>query len=196
MKNIWIKTLLIIAIISPTSIFLHELGHWIVYEINGIDSWISLQRVNLIDPGQVTESIFFVSLFGGPIVTIFLAVASLLLLIQFRNSIWILVLGLVNVSLRILPTFIGAIKSVNTENLNGFSDEGNIVLRITDNIFLREIVIIILFCLFIFLIVKFFKTFQFPEEIMRKKTYFAMIIILPFFISMILPKLDFIIFGI
>jgi len=196
MKNIWIKTLLITAVLCPISIYLHELGHWIMYEFNGIDSWISIQRVNLIDPEQVTEAIFLKSLFGGPIVTILLALVSLLLMTKFRDSLWLLILGLINASLRILPTFVGSIKSFNTENLNGFSDEGNIALRITDSILLREILMLILLGFFIFLIIKLYKTFQFPEDMKRKKLYIVVLIILPVLFSMILPKLDFLIFGI
>ena len=103
MKNIWIKSLLIAAIFCPISIYLHELGHWIIYESNGIDSWISLQKVILEDPEQVTEAIFLNSLFGRPIVTILLALGSYFLLSKYQDSLWLLVLGLINASLRIMP---------------------------------------------------------------------------------------------
>ena len=196
MKNIWIKSLLVAAILCPISVYLHELGHWIIYELNGIDSWISLQRVILIDPEQVTESIFLKSLFGGPIVTILLALSSYLLLTKYQVSLWLMVLGLINASLRILPTIVGSIKSFNTENLSGYSDEGNIALRITDSVFLREILMLMLLGLYIFFIIKLYKTFNFPEDMKIKKLFIVMICILPVFISMILPKLDFLVFGV
>lgn len=75
-KKIWIKTIIIVIILIPISVFLHEAGHWIIFELNGVDSWISLQKANIINPEQLTDDISFISLFGGPIVTIMLAVIS------------------------------------------------------------------------------------------------------------------------
>ena len=196
MKNIWVKSLFITAILSPVSIYLHELGHWIIYEINGIDSWISLQRVNLIDPNQITEDIFLKSLFGGPIVTIILALGSYLLLTKYRDSLWLMVLGLLNASQRIMPTIIGAIKSFTSENLSGFSDEGNIALRITESLILREMMMFLLLCFYIVIIIKLYKTFNFPHDMKLKKLFIVMMCALPILIGMILPKLDFLIFGV
>lgn len=196
MKSFWIKVLAIAIVSSTVSVYLHEVGHWIIYELHGIDSWISFQRVNLINPEQVTEGAFLQSLFGGPLMTIMLASGSYFLLMKFQDSLWLFIFGLINASLRILPTIVGSIKSLNTENLNGFSDEGNIALRITELVLLREIMMLILLGFYALLIFKTYKTFHFPEEIRRKKLFVAMLCIFPVFISMILPKLDFLVFGV
>ncbi|MBC8525838.1 MAG: hypothetical protein H8D22_03045 [Candidatus Cloacimonetes bacterium] len=195
MKNIWIKTIIIIVILVPISIFLHETGHWLIYELNAMDSWMSLQRANLVNPEHLTEGIFLKSLFGGPILTILLALISYLLLTKFRESVWLLVLGLINATGRILPTIIGILTSFKTD-LNGVSDEGNIALRITNNVFIREIIMLLLLSLFIFMITRFYKTFKFPDNFKQKKIFVSMICLLSILISLIYPKLDQIIFGI
>lgn len=196
MNNFWIKSILIFLILFPVSIFLHEAGHWMIYELYSIDSWISLQRANLVNPDQLlTEDIFLKSLLGGPILTILLALISYLLLTKFNNSTWLFLFGLINASFRILPTGIGILTSFKTD-LNGVSDEGNIVLRITDNVFIREVIMLLLLSLFFFIITKFYRTYKFPDNFKRKKIFVTMICLLTILISLTYPKLDQIVFGI
>lgn len=196
MKNIWIKTIIIIVILCPISIFLHEVGHWFIYEINGIDSWISLQKVNLINPDQLTGDIFLKSLFGGPVVTILIALISFLLLIKYPKSLWLFILAIINGSIRILPTIIGGVRSLKKDSLSGFSDEGNIAVRNIDSIFLREVLLISILTFLIFILIRIIKTFEFPIQIKRKILFSILICVLTVFISMLIPKMDFIIFGV
>jgi len=196
MKNIWIKTIIIIVILCPISIFLHELGHWFIYEINGIDSWISLQKVNLINPQQLIDDVFLKSLFGGPVVTILIALISLLLLTKYPKSLWLFILALINGSIRILPTIIGAFKSFIKDSLSGFNDEGNIAVRISESVFLREILLFSFLISLIFIMTRIYKTFEFPKEIKKKILFSILICVLAVFISMLTPKIDFIIFGV
>lgn len=197
MKFFWIKSIIIFLILFPVSVFLHEAGHWMIYELNGIESWMSLQRANLVNPDQlVTGDIFLNSLFGGPIVTILLTLISYLLLTRFKNSIWLLLFGLINATFRILPTTIGILTSLKTDNLKGISDEGNIALRITENVFIRELIMLLLLTFFIFIITRFYKTFKFPDNFKLKKMFIIFICILTILISLIYFKLDQLIFGI
>jgi len=196
MNNFWIKSIIIFLMLFPVSVFLHETGHWMIYELNGLDSWISLQRANLATPDQLTDDIFLDSLFGGPIVTIILALISYLLLTKFRNSIWLLLFGLINATFRILPTTIGILTSLKTNNLKGISDEGNIALRITGNVFIRELIMLLLLTFFIFIITRFYKIFKFPDNFKREKIFVIIICFLTLLVSFTYPKLDQIIFGI
>jgi len=195
LKNIWIKSILALLILLPISIFLHETGHWIIYEANGVDSWISLQKANIVNPEELTEDIFTMSLFGGPFVTIQLAIFALVLMSAFPNSIWVLVFGLINSTFRILPTIIGTLMAFRTD-LKGVSDEGNIVLRLFDNALMRELILVFLLMFYIFMIVRFYKTFQFPDGFVRKKLLFFILCFLTVLISMTYPKLDQLVFGI
>ncbi|PCH66440.1 MAG: hypothetical protein COC01_07980 [Bacteroidetes bacterium] len=195
MQNIWIKSIVAFLILFPISIFFHEVGHWIIYEINGVDSWISLQRAIVVNPDQLTEDIFLKSLFGGPILTILLALAALFLLKNFPNSIWILVFGLINSTFRILPTLIGTFTAFKTD-LHGISDEGNIVLRILDNALLREMMLILLLVFYVFIIIRIYKTFKFPGNFRQKKPLFFTICFLTILISLTYPKLDQLLFGV
>ena len=196
MRNFWIKSIITFSILFPVSVFLHETGHWIIFEINGLDSWISLQRANLVYPDRLTDEIFFKSLIGGPILTILLAFISYFLLTKFRNSLWLIILGLINATFRILPTLIGVLTSFKTDDLNGISDEGNVALRITENVFIRELMMVLLLAFFIFFITRFYKTFKFPDYFKRRKLFVTIICLLTILISLIYPKLDKIIFGI
>lgn len=195
MKNLWIKSIIVFLILFPVSVFIHETGHWIIYELNGLDSWVSLQKANLINPNQLTENIFLKSLFGGPIFTILLALISLFFLKRYNNSIWLLVFGLINSTFRILPTIIGSLTAFRSD-LNGISDEGNIMLRIFDNGFLRELIMIILIAFYIFIITRFYKIFKFPENLKRKKIFILTICFLTILLSLTYPILDKLLFGI
>jgi len=195
MKTLWEKSIIAFLVLFPISVFLHETGHWIIYELNGIDSWISLQRANVINPDQLTENIFLASLFGGPILTMLLAVVGLVMLKQYKSSIWLLVFGLINSTFRILPTIIGALTAFNTD-LNGISDEGNIILRIFENVVVRELMMLLMLGFYTFIIVLYYKTFKFPENFSRKKLLFFTICLLTVLISLTYPKLDYLIFGI
>ena len=195
MKTYWIKLILAFLIIFPVSVFIHETGHWMIYELNGIDSWISLQRANVVNPDLLTEDIFLKSLFGGPILTLILGVGSLALLTKHPSSIWILVLGLINSTFRILPTIIGALTAFKTD-MNGVSDEGNIMLRLFDNALIRELILLLLLVFYVVIIIRHFKTFQFPNNFKRKKVFIWTICLLTVLSSLTYPKLDSLIFGV
>ena len=160
-----------------------------------MDSWISLQRANIVNEEQLTDDIFLTSLFGGPVFTILLAISALVLLKIFPNSIWILVFGLINSTFRILPTVIGALVAFKTDE-QGISDEGNIILRILDSGLIRELTIILLLVFYVLLIRHFYKTFQLQPELSQKKPLFLTICLLTVLISLTYPKLDFLIFGV
>jgi len=193
--NYYLKSTLLFLVLFPSSVFLHELGHWIIYESYGVESWISLQKANIIYPEQGTEEIFFVSLFGGPIVTILLALTSYFLLTKFKNSLWLFIMGLINSSFRILPTMIGMLTSLG-KGKNGVSDEGNILLRLFDSVLIREAVLMLALVFYILLIVRLSRTFKFPAYIKRKKLFILLFILLTVLISLVYPKLDTILFGI
>ncbi len=195
MKTFWIKLIIAFLVLFPISVFLHETGHWIIYELNGIDSWISLQRANLVNPDLSTEDVFLKALFGGPIVTIILGVGGLVLLSKYPSSIWILVLGLINSTFRILPTIIGTLTAFNT-NLNGVSDEGNIMLRLFDNALIRELILILLLVFYIVIIIRHLRAFQFPDNFRKKKLSIWIICLLTVLTSLAYPMLDSLIFGI
>jgi len=195
MKTFWIKSLLAFLFLFPISVFLHETGHWIIYELNGVESWISFQRANLVNPDLMTEDIFFKSLFGGPVLTAILGVSSLIILTKYPNSIWLFVLGLINATFRILPTIIGMLTAFKTD-LKGISDEGNIMLRLFDNAFIRELLLTLILIFYLVIIIKLFKTFRFPEVIRRKKLFVLTICFLTLIISLTYPLLDSLIFGI
>lgn len=192
---IWIKSIIAFLILFPISVFLHETGHWIIYELNGLDSWISLQRANIENPSELTESIFLKSLFGGPILTILLAIIALILLTNFQDSIWILVFGLINSTFRILPTIIGILTAFKTDQ-NGVSDEGNIMLRIFDSKLIIELILLLLLAFYAFIILQYYKTFKFPDNFRKKKLFFFTICFLTFLVSLVYPKLDYLIFKI
>lgn len=177
----------------PISIFLHEVGHWIIFELNGVDSWISLQKANLINPEQLTDDISLISFFGGPIVTIMLALISYFLLRKYPESSCFFVLGTINATFRIIPTIFGVFRAARTD-LRGFSDEGNIVLRLTDSVFLRAAIMILYIAFCIFLIIRIYKTFKFPVNFKRKIQLLTTICILAFMIIMTYPFLDNLIF--
>ncbi|MDU8885710.1 hypothetical protein RXV94_06025 [Yeosuana sp. MJ-SS3] len=192
-NNIWIKSIGIFLILFPISVFFHEIGHWIIYELNGVDSWISLQKVNPINPDKLTDAIFLNSLFGGPIITILIALISYLFLRKYRNSIWLLVLGIINAAFRIIPTTFGIFRAARTDNL-GFSDEGNIALRLTDSVFLRLTIMLLYITFCIFLIIRIYRTFKFPENFKRRILLIITLCILTVLISMAYPILDNLIF--
>lgn len=193
-KSIWIKSIGVFLILFPISIFLHETGHWFIYELNGVDSWISLQKANPVNPDKLTDDIFLKSLFGGPILTILLALISYFLLRKFRKSIWLLVLGIINATFRIIPTTLGIFRAARTD-MRGFSDEGNITLRLTDSVFLRVAIMLLYITFCIFLIIRIYRTFKFPENFKGRILLIITICILTVLISMAYPFLDKLIFG-
>ena len=195
MRNFWTKSIFVFLILFPISFFLHETGHWMIYEINGIDSWMSLQRANLVHPDLLTEDVFLKALFGGPVLTFILALGALVLLTKYPSSIWLLVLGLINSTFRILPTLIGLI-TASKKDLNGVSDEGNIVLRLFDSVVTRELTLILLLVFYIVSIILLYKVFQFPSNFKRKKIFIWTLCLLTILISLTYPKLDSLIFGI
>jgi len=193
MKKFWIKTIFIVIILVPVSIFLHEAGHWIIFEFNGVDSWISLQKANLFNPEQLTDDIFLISLFGGPIVTIMLALISYFVLRKYPELTCFFVLGIINATFRIIPTIFGVFRAARTD-LQGFSDEGNIVLRLTDSVFLRVAIMLLYIAFCIFLIIRIYKTFKFPENFKKKIPLLTTVCILTILIMMTYPFLDNLIF--
>lgn len=193
MKKIWTKTIIIVIMLVPISVFLHEAGHWIIFELNGVDSWISMQKANIINPEQLTDDIFLISLFGGPIVTITLALISYFILRKYPELSWFFVLGIINATLRIIPTIFGVFRAARTD-LRGFSDEGNIVLRLTDSVFLRATIMLLYIAFCIFIIIRIYKTFKFPENFKRKILLLATICVLTVLITMTYPFLDKLIF--
>ena len=195
MRSFWTKSIFVFLILFPVSFFLHETGHWIIYEINGLDSWMSLQRANLVNPGLLTEDVFLKALFGGPVLTFILALGALVLLTKYPNSIWILVLGLINSTFRILPTIIGVMTAFK-KDLNGVSDEGNIVLRLFDSVVIRELTLILLLVFYIVSIILLYRVFQFPGNFKRDKLFIFIICFLTVLTSIAYPKLDSLIFGI
>lgn len=194
-KNFWIKILLCFMVLFPVSVFLHETGHWIVYELNGIESWISLQRANVINPESVTEVIFLRSLFGGPFVTLLLAIGALIFVIKYPFSPWFFVLGLINSTFRLLPILIGMLTASRTDR-KGISDEGNIILRIFDNVALREVMLLLSLVLYILIIIRILSVFRFPEDFKRKRLAVWLICLLTVLTSLTYPVLDHLIFGI
>ena len=192
-KRIWIKSIGVFLILFPISVFLHETGHWVIYELNGVDSWISLQKANPINPDKLTDTIFLNSLFGGPIITIIIALISYLLLRKYRNSIWLLVLGIINAAFRVIPTTFGVFRATRTDML-GFSDEGNIALRLTDSVFLRLAIMLLYITFCIFLIIRIYRTFMFPENFRGRLSLIITLCILTVLISMAYPFLDNLIF--
>ncbi|WP_242083368.1 hypothetical protein [Aestuariivivens sediminis] len=193
-KRIWIKSIGVFLILFPISVFLHETGHWVIYELNGVDSWISLQKANPINPDKVTDTIFLNSLFGGPMITILIALISYLLLRKYRNSIWLLVLGIINAAFRVIPTIFGVFRATRTDML-GFSDEGNIALRLTDSVFLRLATMLLYITFCIILIILIYRTFKYPDNFKSRILLIITLCLLTVLISMAYPFLDNLIFD-
>ncbi|WP_242157196.1 hypothetical protein [Aestuariivivens sediminis] len=193
-KRIWIKSIGVFLILFPISVFLHETGHWAIYELSGVDSWISLQKANPINPDRVTDAIFLNSLFGGPLITILIALISYLLLRTYNNSIWLLVLGIINAAFRIIPTTFGIFRATRTDML-GFSDEGNIALRLTDSVFLRLATMLLYITFCIILIIRIYRTFKYPDNFKSRILLIITLCLLTVLISMVYPFLDNLIFD-
>lgn len=194
-SKLWFKTALIFLILLPASVFFHEVGHWFVYKLNGVDCWMSLQRVNITNPeNQISDLIFFRSLLGGPAVTLLISILSYVLLIRYPNSLWLFILGVINSTSRIIPTII-AFARINRVDLAGFSDEGNIVLRITENSLIRVLLLFSILWLYIFIFLKIYRTFVFPHGFNRKKLYVSIMFVASFFVVMIYALLDKHLFG-
>jgi len=82
------------------------------------------------------------------------------------------------------------------EDLRGISDEGNIMLRTIENGLTRELILILLLSFYTFIIVRYYKTFRFPDNFKRKKLLFFTICFLTVVVSLTYPKLDQLIFGV